>query len=193
MNERPSATFKNHSSARPRSRIVRSRAKIVIQGNVLRACFACPIEQSALDRRELRSSVRTSRDRCANTKSQKDEMSGVGFLSAVKTFAPGSRRRRRFEKQQKVLELPPGYTMQPDVVPCWDSAPPITPPAAFLPPGYKKVFPGEPIFSSNVDPWRFSRFLRDRFRGSVGSVSVVADFSRTSSDVLSGQFQRFDY
>ncbi|KAK1133701.1 hypothetical protein K0M31_011495 [Melipona bicolor] len=82
----------------------------------------------------------------ANTKSQKEEMSGVGFLAAVKTFTPGGRRRRRCEKQQKVLELPPGYAMQPDVVPCWDAAPPITPPAAFLPPGYKKGFPGEPIF-----------------------------------------------
>ena len=84
----------------------------------------------------------------ANTKSQKEEMSGVGFLAAVKTFTPGGRRRRRCEKQQKVLELPPGYAMQPDVVPCWDAAPPITPPAAFLPPGYKKGFPGEPIFLS---------------------------------------------
>lgn len=70
-------------------------------------------------------------------------MSGVGFLAAVKTFTPGGRRRRRCEKQQKVLELPPGYGMQPDVVPPWDAAPPITPPAAFLPPGYKKGFPGE--------------------------------------------------
>ncbi|XP_076288533.1 uncharacterized protein LOC143213000 [Lasioglossum baleicum] len=78
-----------------------------------------------------------------DTKSQKEEMSGVGFLAAVKTFAPGGRRRRRCEKQQKVLELPTGYAMQPDVVPCWDAAPPITPPAAFLPPGYKKGFPGE--------------------------------------------------
>ncbi|KAL6429378.1 hypothetical protein ACFW04_008216 [Cataglyphis niger] len=68
-------------------------------------------------------------------------MSGVGFLAAVKTFTPGGRRRRRCEKQQKVLELPPGYGMQPDVVPPWDAAPPITPPAAFLPPGYKKGFP----------------------------------------------------
>ncbi|KAG5309001.1 PHAR1 regulator, partial [Acromyrmex insinuator] len=68
-------------------------------------------------------------------------MSGVGFLATVKTFAPGGRRRRRCEKQQKVLELPPGYGMQPDVVPSWDTAPPITPPAAFLPPGYKKGFP----------------------------------------------------
>ena len=72
-------------------------------------------------------------------------MSGVGFLAAVKTFAPRERRRRRCEKQQKVLELP-GYGscgIQPDIVPCWDAAPPITPPAAFLPPGYKKRFPGE--------------------------------------------------
>lgn len=68
-------------------------------------------------------------------------MSGVGFLAAVKTFTPSGRRRRRCEKQQKVLELPAGYAMQPDVVPTWDAAPPITPPAAFLPPGYKKGFP----------------------------------------------------
>ncbi|KAI4503823.1 hypothetical protein M0802_001226 [Mischocyttarus mexicanus] len=71
-------------------------------------------------------------------------MSGVGFLAAVKTFTPSGRRRRRCEKQQKILELPAGYTMQPDVVPTWDAAPPITPPAAFLPPGYKKGFPPEP-------------------------------------------------
>lgn len=72
-------------------------------------------------------------------------MSGVGFLAAVKILGPGSRRRRRCEKQQRRLELP-GYGhngMQPDVVPIWDAAPPITPPAAFLPPGYKKGFPGE--------------------------------------------------
>lgn len=73
----------------------------------------------------------------------KRDMSGVGFLAAVKTFTPSGRRRRRCEKQQKVLELPVGYAMQPDVVPTWDAAPPITPPAAFLPPGYKKGFPGE--------------------------------------------------
>lgn len=86
-------------------------------------------------------------------------MSGVGFLAAVKTFAPGGRRRRRCEKQQKVLELPPGYGMQPDVVPSWDAAPPITPPAAFLPPGYKKGFPGElPLwlsFSISLSPRLF--------------------------------------
>lgn len=89
----------------------------------------------------------------ANTKSQKEEMSGVGFLAAVKTFTPGGRRRRRCEKQQKVLELPPGYAMQPDVVPCWDAAPPITPPAAFLPPGYKKGFPGELICPLLHEKW----------------------------------------
>lgn len=75
------------------------------------------------------------------------DMSGVGFLAAVKTFTPSGRRRRRCEKQQKVLELPTGYVMQPDVVPTWDAAPPITPPAAFLPPGYKKGFPGELFLS----------------------------------------------
>lgn len=80
-------------------------------------------------------------------------MSGVGFMTAMKTFGPANRRRRRCEKQQRVLELP-GYGREqqqppppppPDVVPsCWDAAPPITPPAAFLPPGYKKGFgPGE--------------------------------------------------
>lgn len=57
-------------------------------------------------------------------------------LAAVKTFAPSVRRRRRCEKQH--LEL---YGDQPDIVPCWDTipAPPITPPAAFLP-GYKRSF-----------------------------------------------------
>lgn len=85
----------------------------------------------------------TRRRKHAKTKSRREDMSGVGFLAAVKTFTPGGRRRRRCEKQQKVLELPPGYGMQPDVVPPWDAAPPITPPAAFLPPGYKKGFPGE--------------------------------------------------
>ncbi|KOX71333.1 hypothetical protein WN51_01606 [Melipona quadrifasciata] len=95
----------------------------------------------------------------ANTKSQKEEMSGVGFLAAVKTFTPGGRRRRRCEKQQKVLELPPGYAMQPDVVPCWDAAPPITPPAAFLPPGYKKGFPAKENSFETVDSdWEISSF-----------------------------------
>lgn len=73
-------------------------------------------------------------------------MSGVSFLAAVKTFTPGGRRRRRCEKQQRTLELQPGgYAaqhqcglLQPDVVPSWDGVPPITPPADFLPPGYKK-------------------------------------------------------
>ncbi|KAJ3644267.1 hypothetical protein Zmor_026933 [Zophobas morio] len=66
-------------------------------------------------------------------------MSGVGFL--VKTFTPSGRRRKRCEKQQHKLELP-GYggQCQPDVVPYWDTAVPITPPAAFLPPGYKRSF-----------------------------------------------------
>lgn len=64
-------------------------------------------------------------------------MSGVGFL--VKTFIPSGRRRRRCEKQQHKMELPGYGQCQPDVVPFWDSAPPITPPAAFLPPGYKKI------------------------------------------------------
>ncbi|XP_061928710.1 phosphatase and actin regulator 4 isoform X8 [Apis cerana] len=96
------------------------------------------IDEVVIERIHIISERRVER---ANTKSQKEEMSGVGFLAAVKTFTPGGRRRRRCEKQQKVLELPPGYAMQPDVVPCWDAAPPITPPAAFLPPGYKKGFP----------------------------------------------------
>lgn len=66
-------------------------------------------------------------------------MSGVGFL--VKTFTPSGRRRRRCEKQQHKLELPgygSQYHHQPDVVPFWDTAVPITPPAMFLPPGYKR-------------------------------------------------------
>ena len=72
-------------------------------------------------------------------------MSGVGFLAAVKTFTPSARRRRRSEKQLQRLELPGTESStgqqaapQPDVVPIWDTAPPITPPAAFLPPNHKK-------------------------------------------------------
>lgn len=66
-------------------------------------------------------------------------MSGVGFL--VKTFTPNGRRRRRCEKQQHKLELPEygAHYQQPDVVPFWDTAVPITPPAMFLPPGYKRA------------------------------------------------------
>lgn len=77
-------------------------------------------------------------------------MSGVDFLAAVKSLAgAGNRRRRRCERQAKVmLELPPGYSpnnvVQPDVVPAWDStatSPLITPPAAFRPPvDYAKAF-----------------------------------------------------
>lgn len=73
-------------------------------------------------------------------------MSGVGFL--VKTFTPSGRRRKRCEKQQHKLELPGYGHCQPDVVPYWDTAPPITPPAAFLPPGYKRSsFRGEKLIS----------------------------------------------
>lgn len=63
-------------------------------------------------------------------------MSGVGFLASVKTLTPSIRRRRRCEKHH--LEL---YREQNNVVPCWDSmpAPPITPPAAFLPTGFKRL------------------------------------------------------
>lgn len=64
-------------------------------------------------------------------------MSGVSFL--VKTFTPNGRRRRRCEKQQLELsEYGNQYQHQPDVVPFWDTAVPITPPAMFLPPGYKR-------------------------------------------------------
>lgn len=98
---------------------------------------------SGANSRGLGRSDGRGRKNYAKTKSRREDMSGVGFLAAVKTFTPAGRRRRRCEKQQKVLELPPGYGTQPDVVPPWDAAPPITPPAAFLPPGYKKGFPGE--------------------------------------------------
>lgn len=66
-------------------------------------------------------------------------MNGVGFL--VKTFTPSGRRRKRCEKQQHKLELPGYYGShcQPDVVPFWDAVTPITPPAAFLPAGYKRT------------------------------------------------------
>lgn len=74
-------------------------------------------------------------------------MSGVGFLSSVKTIGPDIRRRRHCEKHN--LEL---YRDQPDVVPCWDAvtAPPITPPAAFLPPGHKRLSKKGILFIANV-------------------------------------------
>lgn len=66
-------------------------------------------------------------------------MSGVGFL--VKTLTSGVGRRRRCEKQQHRLEL--SGQSHPDVVPMWDTAPPITPPAMFLPPGYRRKTSGK--------------------------------------------------
>lgn len=79
------------------------------------------------------------------------KMSGVGFLAAVKTFTPSARRRRRSEKQLQRLELPGTESSvgqqapQPDVVPAWDTAPPITPPAAFLPANHKKNKPSSAV------------------------------------------------
>lgn len=74
-------------------------------------------------------------------------MSGVGFLATVKTLTPSIRRRRRCEKHH--LEL---YREQNNVVPCWDSmpAPPITPPAAFLPTGFKRLSARGEIFDTNL-------------------------------------------
>lgn len=61
-------------------------------------------------------------------------ISGVKFL---KTFAPSIRRRRQCDKEK--LEI---YNLEsnPDNFNVWDAIPasPITPPAAFLPPGYKR-------------------------------------------------------
>lgn len=63
-------------------------------------------------------------------------MSGVKFL---KTFAPSIRRRRHCDKEK--LEI---YNLEQNndsVINVWDTVPvsPITPPAAFLPPGYKRL------------------------------------------------------
>lgn len=61
-------------------------------------------------------------------------MSGVKFL---KTFAPSIRRRRQCDKEK--LEI---YNLETnnENLNIWDAIPasPITPPAAFLPPGYKR-------------------------------------------------------
>ncbi len=62
-------------------------------------------------------------------------MSGVKFL---KTFAPSIRRRRHCDKEKlEIYNLDQNET----VINVWDSIPvsPITPPAAFLPPGYKRL------------------------------------------------------
>ncbi|KAF5273816.1 hypothetical protein FQA39_LY00931 [Lamprigera yunnana] len=64
-------------------------------------------------------------------------MSGVEFL--VKSFTPGGRRRRRrLEDQEHKLELPGYGQCRTETVSYWNMAPPITPPAAFLPPGYRR-------------------------------------------------------
>lgn len=72
-------------------------------------------------------------------------MSGVKFL---KTFAPSIRRRRHCDKEK--LEI---YNLeQNDNFNVWDAIPasPITPPAAFLPPGYKRLSTSKgKLFSSS--------------------------------------------
>jgi hypothetical protein len=75
-------------------------------------------------------------------------MSGVGFLATMKTFAPSIRRRRRID-DKKPLELRnssnPGPSSSSSSSTTADEnlvsheVPPITPPAAFLPPGYKRL------------------------------------------------------
>lgn len=80
-------------------------------------------------------------------------ISGVKFL---KTFAPSIRRRRQCDKEK--LEI---YNLESnsDNFNVWDAIPasPITPPAAFLPPGYKrsgesltKILDWRIAFTSNV-------------------------------------------
>ncbi|KAF7272629.1 hypothetical protein GWI33_014610 [Rhynchophorus ferrugineus] len=98
--------------------------RISIKNKPVISCAA-----SATEREQLAVERRTRRN-------SSDMNAGVGFL--VKTFTPGGRRRRRCEKQQPKLELPDPNQCHPDVVPYWDTAVPITPPAMFLPPGYKK-------------------------------------------------------
>lgn len=72
-------------------------------------------------------------------------MSGVGFLATMKTFAPSIRRRRRCDKQNLELNNASGGGIDgndsKDIILQLDSIPvtPITPPAAFLPPGYKRL------------------------------------------------------
>ena len=73
-------------------------------------------------------------------------MSGVGFLATMKTFAPSIRRRRRID-DKKNLEL--CNNSGENAAGCngrnndenltTHDVPPITPPAAFLPPGYKRL------------------------------------------------------
>lgn len=84
-------------------------------------------------------------------------MSGVGFMQSVKTLNPSIRRRRWCDKHH--LEL---NRDQPDLIPQLDSIPvtPITPPAAFLPPGFKRLSTkGEMARSFGVFASLFFTFL----------------------------------
>lgn len=82
-------------------------------------------------------------------------MSGVKFL---KTFAPSIRRRRHCDKEK--LEI---YNLeQNDNFNVWDAIPasPITPPAAFLPPGYKRLSTSKgKLFSSSKAHLIFQKSL----------------------------------
>jgi hypothetical protein len=62
-------------------------------------------------------------------------MSGVGLL--VKTFTPRRSRRRGGSEKRTRLELSQDSNPPDLVAGC--EAPPITPPPAFLPPGYAKA------------------------------------------------------
>ena len=70
----------------------------------------------------------------------KAEMSGVGYMTSVKTVNTSIRRRRRCDRHHLELSRCSGGD-QPDLIPHLDSIPatPITPPAAFLPPGFKRL------------------------------------------------------
>lgn len=63
-------------------------------------------------------------------------MNGLELMASIKSLTPNIRRRRKCEKHH--LEL---YREQTNAVPTWDTtpAPPITPPAAFLAPGFKRL------------------------------------------------------
>lgn len=87
-------------------------------------------------------------------------MSGIGFMHSTKPLNPGNRRRRRCDKHQH-LEL---NCDQPDLIPQLDSIPvtPITPPAAFLAPGYKRrPSRGEPVMSQQAYILHLSHLFTD--------------------------------
>jgi hypothetical protein len=102
-----------------------------------------PQETSAIKRREIMSKAKLPVGKLKSSPTS----SGVKFLKA----ALPSIRRRRMPSDKEKLEI---YNLEKNSdFNVWDAIPssPITPPAAFLPPGYRRS--GKKRFSSFTSEW----------------------------------------